>query len=160
MRTVPGPFLAKITGQWLVFIDMAGDRTATIDSLHKKYGTAVRVGPNEVSFSGIDTIKEIYGQRTPYMKAPIYHTFSIPPLGIFALTDRVAHSQRRRLLSHAFSPAVLYNTEPIINSLIEKLLGRIGRDLGEPLNMLALFRSMSLDIVGMAQTPGPFRRHF
>lgn len=149
LRSIPGPFLAKLTGEWLIFIDFAGNRTSTIHKLHQKYGTAVRVGPNEVSFSNIGSVKDIYGQQTAFMKAPIYDKMSLPPLGIFSLRDRVAHSQRRKLLSHAFSQAALNDTEQTIHALIEKLIDRVKRNLGKPLNMLLWFRCLSLDIVGM-----------
>jgi cytochrome P450 len=149
LRSIPGPFLAKLTGEWLIFVDFAGSRTSTIHKLHQKYGTAVRVGPTEVSFSNIESVKDIYGQQTAFMKAPIYDKMSLPPLGIFSLRDRVEHTQRRKLLSHAFSQSALNDTEPTIHTLIEKLVGRVKRNLGKPLNMLLWFRCLSLDIVGM-----------
>lgn len=149
LRSIPGPLFAKLTGEWLIFVDFAGNRTSTIHKLHQKYGTAVRVGPNEVSFSDIGSVKEIYGQHTAFMKAPIYEKMSLPPLGIFSLRDRVEHSQRRKLLSHAFSQAALNDTEPTIQMLVGKLMGRVKRNLGKPLNMLLWFRCLSLDIVGM-----------
>jgi len=134
----------------LIFVDFAGNRTSTIHKLHQKYGPAVRVGPNEVSFSDIGSVKEIYGQQTPFMKAPCYENMSVPPLGIFSLRDRTEHSQRRKLLSHAFSQSALNETEPTIHTLIEKLTARVKKDPGKPLNMLLLFRCLSLDIVGKA----------
>jgi cytochrome P450 len=148
LRTIPGPLIAKLTGKWLVLVDFAGNRTSTIHRLHEKYGTAVRVGPNEVSFSNISTVKEIYGQGTQFLKAPAYDNMSTPPYGIFALRDRTEHSKRRKLLSHAFSQASLNETIPTIHNLISKLGSRIRTDFGKPLNMLLLFRCLSLDIVG------------
>jgi cytochrome P450 len=148
LRAIPGPIVAKLTGKWLLFIDLAGNRTSTIHNLHKKYGTAVRVGPNEVSFSNVSSVKEIYSQGTLFLKAPAYENMSTPPFGIFALRDRTEHSKRRKLLSHAFSQASLNETIPIIHSLISKLGSRIRTDFGKPLNMLLLFRCLSLDLVG------------
>ena len=150
LRSIPGPLIAKLTGNWLVFVDFAGNRTSTIHKLHQKYGTAVRVGPNEVSFSNIESVKEIYGQSTQFLKAPAYDNMSTPPFGIFSLRDRTEHSQRRKLLSHAFSQASIDDTEPTIQSLIDKLIERIRGNFGKPLNMLLLFRCLSLDIVGEA----------
>jgi hypothetical protein len=78
LKDIPGPFPGKITQWWLIFIDLAGDQTSTIHRLHKRYGPAVRIAPNEVSFSNIESVKETYGQATTYMKAPVYETFSQP----------------------------------------------------------------------------------
>lgn len=94
-------------------------------------------------------IKEIYGQQTAYMKAPIYDAFTEDPVGIFSMRDRAAHSQRRRLLSRTFSHANLNNTEPIIKQAIEKLVARMDRSLGKPQDMLLTFRLLSFDIIGM-----------
>lgn len=147
--SIPGPLPARITGQWLTFIDLAGYRTTWIHKLHQQYGPTVRIGPNEISFSNSEMIKEIYGQQTAYMKAPIYGSFSDEPVGIFSMRDKAAHSQRRRLLSHTFSQANLNNTEPIIKQTIEKLVARMDRSLGRPVDMLLTFRLLSFDIIGM-----------
>lgn len=146
LKDIPGPFPAKITQWWLLFIDLAGDRTTTIHELHKKYGPAVRIGPSEVSFSNIESTKEIYGQATVYMKAPIYETFSQPPLGIFSLMNKQEHAKRRRLLAHAFSQANLYNTEPLIMDKVAKTV--INTQKHRTVNVLSLFRAFALDVVG------------
>ena len=129
-------------------MDFAGNRTSTIHKLHQKYGQSVRIGPNEVSFSNIGSVKEIYGQQTQFLKAPAYDDMSTPPYGIFSLRDKAEHSHRRKLLSHAFSQASLDETEPLIQSLITKLATQIRNNIGKPLNMLLRFRCLSMDIVG------------
>lgn len=117
--------------------------------LHQQYGSAVRVGPNEVSFSNIDSVKEVYGQQTKFIKAPIYETMSQPPLGIFSLRDKSLHNRRRRLLSHAFAQSNLFDAEPLILQHVQRLLDRVQDNLSEPsLDMLALFRLTAFDIVG------------
>ena len=148
LKHIPGPFLAKITEWWLISIDLAGNRTATIDKLHEKYGPAVRIGPNEVSFSNKESIRQLYGQATVYMKAPIYETFSRPPVGIFSLLDKQEHAKRRRLLAHAFSQANLYDTEPQIMEMIDKAVANTQNSKDRTVNVLSLFRSLALDLVG------------
>lgn len=148
LRSIPGPILAKFTEKWLVVLDMAGKRTLTIHHLHEKYGNSVRIGPNEVSFSNSETVKELYGQNTQYMKAPVYDNFVTPPVGIFSMRDKAAHSQRRRLLSHAFSQSNLLNAEPIISQVISKLLEQLRGKIDQPVDALLLFRLTAFDIVG------------
>ena len=149
MRSVPGPFLAKTTAQWLILVDLAGNRTSTIHHLHKKYGPSVRIAPNEVSYSNVEVVKELYSQQTQFMKAPSYEAFVVPPIGIFSMRDKVAHSQRRRLLSHAFSQSNLLDTQPIIKQIISKLVTHVEGRLGTPADMLLWFRLTAFDIVGM-----------
>ncbi|KAH6959580.1 cytochrome P450 [Ilyonectria sp. MPI-CAGE-AT-0026] len=148
LRDVPGPFFAKITPRWLMLIDLAGNRTSAIHRLHQQYGQSVRVGPREVSYSNQELVKELYGQQTTFRKAPIYDHLSVKPLGIFSMRDRNEHSQRRRLLSHAFSQSNLFETEPLIKQIVQKLISHVEDGLGKPLNMLLLFRLTAFDIVG------------
>lgn len=153
LRHIPGPFLARITSKWLVFVDLAGNRTSTIHRLHGKYGPSVRIGPNEVSFANGEMVKELYGQRTSFMKAPVYDTFSFPPVGVFSLRDRDAHSQRRRLLSGAFSQSNLNEAEPLLQTQVKRLVTIMEESCGKAVDVLALFRMFALDVVGRLLLP-------
>lgn len=148
LSKIPGPFVAKITTKWLTFIDLTGRRTTVLHQLHQRYGTAIRIAPNEISFSDRGSIKELYGQQTTFLKAPIYDTMSVPPFGIFSMRDRADHSQRRRLLSHAFAQSSLYESEPLIKDNIRALLSRLDSEMQKPVDVMALFRLLAFDIVG------------
>lgn len=148
LRQIPGPFLAKVTPYWLIFTDLAGHRTTALHGLHQRYGSMIRIGPNEVSYSNQDIIKEIYSQQTVFLKAPVYDTMVVPPGGIFSFRNKKQHSQRRRLLSHAFSQANLQDTEPLIRDHVKNALSCIDSSLGLPLDIFTSFRRLSFDIVG------------
>ena len=139
---------ASLTPLWLRAVDLAGNRTATIHQLHRRYGSTVLIGPHEISLSDISNVKELYGQQTSFMKAPVYESMTMPPNGVFSMRDKTAHSQRRRLLSHAFSQSSLFESEPLIQKQIHKLLEIVRSSSGEPLDMLNLFRLAAFDIVG------------
>jgi benzoate 4-monooxygenase len=111
----------------------------------------VRIGPEEVSFSDIDSVKQIYSQQTAFLKAPIYETMSVPPLGIFSLRDKTEHSKRRRLLSHVFSQSNISQSESLVAKQVHRLVHEhVEVGLGKPLDMLLLFRLTAFDIVGMS----------
>ena len=148
LRKIPGHWLAKTTGGYLKWKEISGDRTTTIHKWHQQYGPAIRIGPNELSFSDAETVKEIYGQQTSFQKAPIYEFMTLPPLGVFSLINKNAHSQRRRLLSHAFSQSNLLESEPLIRRHIQNLLMYISTRLEKPVDMLKCFRFTAFDIVG------------
>ena len=154
---MPGPRLAALSDYWLILIDLKGDRTSTLHRLHLKYGAAVRIGPTEVAFSDATSVGQIYSQQTSFMKAPLYENFTLPPMGIFGMREKNAHSQRRRYLSHTFSQDTLLNTEPLIIQKVQKLHQKICASLGDPLDMLALFRLLAFDIVGILTTSHPRR---
>jgi cytochrome P450 len=128
---------------------MMGNRTATIHRLHQRYGSTVVIGPNEISLSDISNVKELYGQQTSFIKAPVYASLTMPPNGVFSMRDKIQHSQRRRLLSHAFSQSNLQACEPLIHKQVEKLYRVVQDHQGQPLDMLNWFRLTAFDIVGM-----------
>lgn len=148
LRSIPGPLAAKLSSYYLVLIDIAGYRTIHIHKLHQQYGPVVRVGPSEISFAGLAATREIYGQATPYMKAPWYDAMSVEPLGIFSERDRKKHADRRRLLKPAFGQTAINEVEPTIDMLVLKLVNRILEARDNPVDVLSSFRRLSLDVVG------------
>lgn len=73
---VPGPFYSKVTGLWLIFKEFTSNRRSYIHDMHAQYGPVVRLGPNEVSFTSADAIKEIYTSGgSGYDKTEFYTLF-------------------------------------------------------------------------------------
>ena len=117
----------------------------------EQYGPTVLVGPNEVSLSDISNVKDLYGQQTTFMKAPVYESLSMKPHGVFSLRNKTAHAQRRKLLSHAFAQSNLEDCEPLIQMHVQKLLGVVQRCKGTQIDMLNWFRLTAFDIVGIVE---------
>ncbi|KAF9777185.1 hypothetical protein IL306_004549 [Fusarium sp. DS 682] len=75
---VPGPFISNFTSLLLKWHELNANRTVYIHELHKRYGPVVRVAPNEVSFTSIDALKEIYGSGgSGYDKTEFYDLFQV-----------------------------------------------------------------------------------
>jgi cytochrome P450 len=146
LRSIPGPWYAAITSYYLILRDLAGQRTKTIHRLHEIYGPVVRIGPNEVSFSSGAVVKELYGQTSNYLKAPIYEAF-LP--GLFSLLDREKHRERRRYLSHVFSMNHLQNVEPVIQENVMLLLEGIASKGENSVNVMEWFKMFALDVTGL-----------
>lgn len=65
LKHIPGPILARASGFQYSLHMRNGGIVKWIKELHDKYGDAVRVAPNEVSFiSGETAWPDIYGFRT------------------------------------------------------------------------------------------------
>lgn len=75
LAKVPGPKLCAITKWYMVLIDFSNQRTVTLHKWHRKYGNIVRVGPNELAFSGDEPMKVIYGAGTLFSKPAFYNLF-------------------------------------------------------------------------------------
>ena len=103
LRNVAGPSLAKFTSKWLSYIDHIGQKTETVHEYHEKYGSVVRVAPDELVFSDSAVIKQIYGFNTNYTKTDFYAGFEEKGKPVlFTLRDRGVHRNRRKLMSNAF----------------------------------------------------------
>ncbi|KAF5632956.1 benzoate 4-monooxygenase cytochrome P450 [Fusarium sp. NRRL 52700] len=75
---VPGPLISNFTSLVLKWHELNASRTVYIHELHKNYGPVVRIAPNEVSFTSIDAIKEIYGSGgSGYDKTEFYDLFQV-----------------------------------------------------------------------------------
>lgn len=76
LSTIPGPWYTRFTSLWLKFQELTANRREAIHHLHKTYGPVVRLGPNEVSFTSLEAIKEIYASGGGgYDKTEYYDLF-------------------------------------------------------------------------------------
>ena len=80
LKKVPGPFLAKFTNGWRFWSHYTRTHIETQKKLHKKYGDAVRIGPNVVSVSDPELLKVIYSTRGTFLK--VISTSTGPKLNI------------------------------------------------------------------------------
>lgn len=68
LKHIPGPFLAKFTDFYRAGLTTQGHVDSTTRGWHKKWGSAVRVGPNAISISDPDLIRVIYTTKNPWRK--------------------------------------------------------------------------------------------
>jgi hypothetical protein len=73
LRRIPGPGLSKFTDAYRAHLTSKGHLDGHMREWHRRWGSAVRVGPNTVSISDPDLIRVIYTTRNPWRKV-------IPPL--------------------------------------------------------------------------------
>ncbi|KAL6699311.1 cytochrome P450 [Trichoderma pleuroticola] len=115
---------------WLIWIDISGSRSKTIHELHQKYGSVVRIGPREVSFSSRQAMKDLYGSGNKFMKGP------------------TEHRSRQKRITHVFAPASIATVEPLVKEQIQKLLHVLSKRTNLPLDVMEWFRIFALDVVG------------
>lgn len=107
-RHLPGPWYTRFTHLRLKRAVVTGQRIFYIDGLHKKYGSVVRLSPNEVAVADLDAFKEIHKIGTKYMKSDWYlRLANFPKAGVFTMLDPREHGPRRKLLSRSFSRTYL-----------------------------------------------------
>jgi cytochrome P450 len=95
--------------------------------LHDKYGSAIRLSPNELAFNSAQAWSDVYGHRVGRLdlqKDPI-HVGAVDPLpGVqtISMADRENHSRQRKALSHGFSKKALWEQEGIMQEFVRKLM--------------------------------------
>lgn len=77
LSKLPGPWHTLFTDVFLMCKEFTAQRRVYIHELHKSFGPVVRLGPNEVSFTSLEALKEIYqsGGGSGYDKTEFYNLF-------------------------------------------------------------------------------------
>ncbi|KAF4994608.1 hypothetical protein FDECE_13065, partial [Fusarium decemcellulare] len=142
LRRLPGPKLFALTRWRLAFEDWKGTRTRTINQLHLKYGPAVRIGPNEVSFNSLSALRTIYGPGSRYGRTSFYRMFDVyGEQNLFTFHSPKEHGDRKKLLSHAYSKSVLLK-EPTTSMVEEKTRQYIELIDSEPEHISDIFHTL------------------
>ncbi|KAI1617383.1 cytochrome P450 [Exophiala viscosa] len=146
LRSVPGPFLAKITGVWVILLDLSGNRTNYIHKLHQRYGRVVRVAPNQLCFASPEALKDIYAANSRLTKAPVYQTLGFR--STFTTIDRHDYRLMKKRILPSFSPAFVAGLEPIVQRQGANLIKCFDKRIDQPLDVLPWFRMLALSVVG------------
>lgn len=157
LRHVPGPRLAAASGIPYSLQTRSGNIVSWLNKLHAKYGDAVRVGPNEVSFiSGETAYPDIYGFRTgkykntgAYLKDPAW--FAPPVNGVWSIvvSGEADHSRMRRSLSYAFSDKALREQEQLVMGYVDLLINRLTEqaEKGISVDIMRWYNFITFDVI-------------
>ncbi|KAI1317563.1 putative cytochrome P450 monooxygenase [Xylariaceae sp. FL0255] len=156
LRKVPGPLLYRVSVIPRSIDFMTGRLPMKLVDMHKQYGSAVRIRPNEVVFSSPQAWRDIYGHRKAgepeFAKDEnFYRLFKHTPVSILN-AGREDHALLRRQLSHAFSDKIMREQEPIIDGYVKLLVHRIRERLEQspntPLDMTRWYNWTTFDVIG------------
>lgn len=76
LAKVPGPWYTNVTSLFLKYHELTSHRRVFVHQLHQTYGPAVRLSPNEISFTSLEAVKEIYASAgSGYDKTEYYDLF-------------------------------------------------------------------------------------
>ncbi|KAF2969303.1 hypothetical protein GQX73_g4289 [Xylaria multiplex] len=176
LSKVPGPFLGRSTLLWRFWDALSGQHHKHMKEMHAKYGTlftlssllhikriegqrghVVRVSPNELSFSTVQSYRDIYGFPPPggqhCIKSEMYDIvgsgFKIAD--IVSERDPQAHARKKKYLTPAFSPRALASQEAVIHRCLDAFVSKIGpvsQRSPQGINMVSWFEMSSFDLFG------------
>ncbi|KAG8163382.1 hypothetical protein KVR01_006679 [Diaporthe batatas] len=129
LAAYPGPWLGKLTEWNTILASLAGESTRTRHAWSQRYGPGpVRIGPNELLFSDLVSVKDIYGQSSrPCPKdSAFYGPFTVcGARNVFNSFERAEHARIRRLFAHAFSLAEVSQMQGRVAPIIARCLDRL-----------------------------------
>ncbi|KAF7307848.1 Benzoate 4-monooxygenase [Mycena kentingensis (nom. inval.)] len=150
---VPGPVLARWTPLWLAWHAWRGRRYAAVHEAHQRHGPIIRIAPNHISIASPagDALSFVYAQGPAALpKSTFYDAFvANGKPSIFSTRDRQAHSDKRRLVSNAFSTAALKQFIPLIHARIERFAEKMDglASEGGYFDALVWFNYLAFDIL-------------
>ncbi|CAJ0553060.1 Ff.00g115720.m01.CDS01 [Fusarium sp. VM40] len=152
----PGPLLARSSLLWRIYHSLGGQFHLAIQEQHKRLGPIIRVSPNELSFSSVESWKDIYGHATQgrqtMAKSEFYDMYGsgFESSCIGSERDPRKQSGMKKTLSGAFSTKALSQQECIVQNCVDGFVRRLGQDgcFKQGLNMTKWFEMIAFDILG------------
>ena len=105
LNRLPGPWYARYTSLVFKYHCFRAHSTRYIHGLHRRYGGAVRVAPNEASFASASAVKEIYcSAGSGYDKTEFYDLFRVyGRRTMFTMLRKDEHARRKRVLADRYA---------------------------------------------------------
>ncbi|TLD19706.1 hypothetical protein PspLS_09434 [Pyricularia sp. CBS 133598] len=133
LRAIPGPKAYAATKWRLAWDDYQGTRTRVIHSLHKQYGSAVRIGPSEGSFPSLSALRAIYGAGSGFERTDFYRMFDVyGRQNLFKFAETKKHGESKKVLANAYAKSVVLSdtsvAKPLIESNVRRFLELIERE--------------------------------
>jgi cytochrome P450 len=148
LSKIPGPKICAITKYYILFKSWNEQRNRYVQSLHEKYGSIVRIGPNEIDINDSSYLKDIYIGN--FDKSSFYSQFvNYGQPNTFSITTKKEHIASRKV-SHKFYSKSNICSENIM-SKVEKVmhdtLSAFDKYQNKSINVFVLFCDMAMDSV-------------
>jgi hypothetical protein len=168
----PGPVLARATYayEWYYDLVLGGQYTFKLRELHARYGSVIRLNPDELHFDDPDYYDEIFNitngeAEKPYRVANVFGPY--PAVLAFAFSNlhllglkltlnqaigtqgHHLHRIRRGALNPFFSKRSVLDLVPFIQTHIDRLCARFdaASKSAEPIDLKYCFAAVTLDIM-------------
>jgi cytochrome P450 len=156
LRSFPGPLSHKISVIPRDAYLVSGRLAHHVLDLHARYGSVVRVSPNELAFSDPQAWKDIYGHKAQGQDEfskflGFYRPIRTKTPASIISAPRAEHAHVRRQLAHGFSDRSMRAQEPIIGAYVDLLVRRLrenGQGGSRALNMREWLNWTTFDIIG------------
>ena len=146
---IPGPFLGSITSWPRSRALRYGIKEDLQQGIHDKYGTFVRITPDEVQISDPHAIDTMY--RSDFLKTEFYDGFN-PKIDNrpepFAERNEHIHAQHRRIITPLFRAEAIGEYETNIDRIIDLFCIKVGSLIGIEFDLAKYTVLLTWDVTG------------
>ncbi|KAK0615149.1 cytochrome P450 [Bombardia bombarda] len=158
----PGPRLAAVSSIWQAYHARNGRMLDLGRTLHKHYGPAVRVGPNEVWFDSKEAFKEIYSVGNDYEKSDFYLATALnkpridrrlnlhfpDTLDFLSEFDMKRYRLQRRLIGPLYQTSNLKKFELAIDGVIDHAIAQLKALKGAEIDLKMWMHIIAVESLG------------
>jgi len=121
---VPGPFWAAFSKYWMVKHSLRGEQPYAIQKANEKYGSLVRIGPNELATDDPDLLRRMMAVRSRYTRGPWYNAlrFQAGQDHLFSQRDDDEHMRIRNKMAAGYSGKENESMERTVDEHIARLV--------------------------------------
>ena len=146
---IPGPFIASITSWSRSRALRYGIKDDLQQGIHDKYGTFVRIAPDEIQISDPHATDIIY--RSDFLKTEFYDGFN-PKIDDrpepFAERNEHIHAQHRKIIAPLFRAEAISEYESNIDTIIALFCTKVESLIGEEFDLAKYIVLLSWDVTG------------
>ncbi|KAI5202588.1 benzoate 4-monooxygenase cytochrome P450 [Aureobasidium subglaciale] len=161
---IPGPKLWAASYIPKAHMLWTGSEARTMQRLHEKYGSVVRIAPRELNYTDAAVWKDIYGHKsggkTRTFEKDTKHYVGNPnkPRDILTATGAV-HTRHRRVLANSFSDKALRDQEPLLKRWAGMMILKLKEVAvsGEAVDVVAYYNFTTFDIWRTSKYAGKLR---
>ncbi|KAI3527021.1 cytochrome P450 [Colletotrichum abscissum] len=127
LRHIPGPPSAGFSLWWLLRAVYSGSMHLKFYEAGLKYGSLVRVGPNDVVTSDPDLLRHMLGVRTKYTRSDWYNAMRLDPGNdnVLSTRDDTVHTRLRSQMAGGYSGKEVLDLELKIDESVLRLMSMI-----------------------------------
>lgn len=153
LRHFPGPPLACISNLWLFFAVASGKCHIHVARAQKKYGKAMRIGPDAIMVYDPETIWRINSARSAYARGQWYEGLRFHPEGNSVLSEisTAVHDKRKANLTGGFAGKGAVDLEADVDSqvaaLADYMRAKIRNGQGNNFDFSKVIKWFQLDLI-------------
>ncbi|KAI0141711.1 benzoate 4-monooxygenase cytochrome P450 [Xylariaceae sp. FL1272] len=146
LTTFTGPRLAAVSKLWHVWKCRNSKNHLLLESLHQKYGTFVRTGPNEITIFHANGPEILLGSNDAIRGD--WHDLLYPDVSPIFTRDRAIHYERRKMWDQAFSSESMTHYYKAIIEHIETFDAMIRHSRSQPISINEPIATLMLNAIG------------